>query len=74
MARFYQNEDSHLVLFDCIILIFKDNAIHVLVIKRKFELLKGECSLMGGFIQENESLSNTVSHVLYEYTGIENVY
>jgi hypothetical protein len=74
MSLFYQNEDKHLVSIDCIILSFKDNAIHVLIIKRKFEPLKGERSLLGGFIRKNESLNDTVSRVVYEYTGIENVY
>jgi ADP-ribose pyrophosphatase YjhB (NUDIX family) len=45
------------VSVDCIILDFKENAIHVLIIKRKFDPLKGERSLMGGFVRENESLN-----------------
>ncbi|MDR2058113.1 MAG: NUDIX domain-containing protein [Dysgonamonadaceae bacterium] len=74
MSQFYRNEDKHFVSVDCIIFGFKENAIHVLIIKRKFDPLKGERSLMGGFIRENESLNDTVSRVVNEYTGIENVY
>jgi hypothetical protein len=74
MTQFYQQEDKHFVSVDCIILGFKSNAIHVLIIKRKFEPLKGERSLMGGFVRENESLNDTVSRVVFEYTGIEGVY
>ncbi|MDR1609912.1 MAG: NUDIX domain-containing protein [Candidatus Symbiothrix sp.] len=74
MTQFYRNEDKHFVSVDCIILGFKENAIHVLIIKRKFDPLKGERSLMGGFIRKNESLNDTVSRVVKEYTGIENVY
>ena len=74
MTRFYRNEDKHYVSVDCIILGFKENAIHVLVIKRKFDPLKGERSLMGGFVKNDESVSDTIARVVYEYTGIENVY
>jgi hypothetical protein len=74
MTQFYQQEEKHFVSVDCIILGFKNNAIHVLVIKRRFEPLKGERSLMGGFVRKNESLDETVVRVVFEYTGIEGVY
>lgn len=74
MAQFYQQEHRLLVSVDCIILGFKDGELNVLIIKRKFEPCLGERSLMGGFVHENESLDETVSRVVAEYTGIENVY
>ncbi|MDR2804857.1 MAG: NUDIX domain-containing protein [Dysgonamonadaceae bacterium] len=74
MVRFYQQEHRLLVSVDCIILGFKNNEINVLIIKRKFEPMKGERSLMGGFVREKESLNETVSRVVAEYTGVENVY
>ena len=74
MTDFYVHEDKLFVSVDCIILGFRENDIHVLIIKRKFEPLKGERSLMGGFIRQNENLSDTVARVVSEYTGIDNVY
>jgi hypothetical protein len=74
MANFYQQENRLLVSVDCIILGFKEEEINVLIIKRKFDPLRGERSLMGGFVRENENLDETVSRVVAEYTGIENVY
>ena len=74
MTRFYQQEDKIFVSVDCIILGFKDNEINVLIIKRKFDPLKGERSLMGGFVRKDESVSETVSRVVSEYTGISDVY
>lgn len=74
MVQFYQQEHRLLVSVDCIILGFKNNEINVLIIKRKFEPMKGERSLMGGFVREEESLNETVSRVVAEYTGVENVY
>ncbi|MDR0682862.1 MAG: NUDIX domain-containing protein [Dysgonamonadaceae bacterium] len=74
MVQFYQQEHRLLISVDCIILGFKNNEINVLIIKRKFEPMKGERSLMGGFVREEESLNETVSRVVAEYTGVENVY
>jgi hypothetical protein len=74
MAQFYQHEHRLLISVDCIILGFKDNEISVLIIKRKFEPLKGERSLMGGFVRNDENLNDAVSRVVAEYTGVENVY
>jgi hypothetical protein len=74
MTKFYLQEDKLYVSVDCIILGFKGNAINVLIIKRKFEPLKGERSLMGGFVRRNENIEDTVSRVVYDYTGIQNVY
>ena len=74
MTQFYQKEDKLLVSVDCIILGFKDNDINVLIIKRKFEPQKDGRSLMGGFVRKGECLNETVSRVVHEYTGIDDVY
>lgn len=74
MSPFYQREDKFFVSVDCITLAFKENRLHVLLIKRRFEPLKGQRSLMGGFIREDESINDTVNRVVYEYTGMNNVY
>jgi hypothetical protein len=74
MTQFYQQESKFYISVDCIILGFKDGEINVLIIRRKFEPLKGERSLMGGFVRENENMNDTVSRVVAEYTGVENVY
>jgi hypothetical protein len=74
MTSFYQHEHRLLVSVDCIILGFRNGALHVLIIKRKYEPLRGERSLMGGFVHQNESLDDTVSRVVAEYTGVENMY
>jgi ADP-ribose pyrophosphatase YjhB (NUDIX family) len=74
MTQFYREEDKFFVSVDCIILGFKDNALHVLITKRRFDPLKGFHSLMGGFVKMNESLNDTASRVLYEYTGIKGLY
>jgi ADP-ribose pyrophosphatase YjhB (NUDIX family) len=74
MTQFYSGEDRLLVSVDCIILGFQNKEINVLIVKRKFDPLKGERSLMGGFVRRDESLNDTVARVVAEFTGVENVY
>ena len=74
MAPFYLEEEKFLLSVDCIILGFKQGKLYLLVSKRKFEPLKNRDTLMGGFLRSNENIEETVSRVLYEYTGIRDVY
>ena len=52
----YSNKDKFLVAVDSIILGFRENELHVLLAKRPFEPMKGEWSLMGGFVNATESV------------------
>jgi hypothetical protein len=74
LPLFYTDQEKIYVSVDCIILGFKKDKLYLLVTKRKFEPLKGQNSLLGGFLRPDENLSSAVSRVLYEYTGIEDVY
>ncbi len=71
---FYSGQEQFYVSVDCIILGFKDDTIYLLISKRKFAPFAGYDTLMGGFLRSEENLSDTVSRVVYEYTGIQNVY
>lgn len=71
---YYREQEKFYIAVDCIILGFRDGKLYLLISKRKFNPLKGKDTLMGGFIRSNESLSETVSRVVYEYTGIQDVY
>ena len=71
---FYKDQEKFYVSVDCLILGFKNDKLYLLITKRKFEPLKGQDSLMGGFIRPDENLSETVARVVYEYTGIQDVF
>jgi len=73
-AAFYKNKDTHLVAVDCIIIGFKDNDLHILIAKRQFEPMKGGWSLMGGFVNNGESINEAAQRVLDEFTGIDDVF
>lgn len=59
---------------DCIIFGFDEGEISLLLLKRNFEPAKGEWSLPGGFVQDNESIDDAAKRVLNELTGLDKVY
>ncbi len=63
-----------LVAVDCIIFGFDGLNLKLLLIQRGFEPEKGRWSLMGGFVQADESVDNAAARVLKQLTGLENVY
>lgn len=74
MSTFYIDQEKFYVSVDCLILGFKEDKLYLLIAKRKFEPMVGQDTLMGGFIRYDENLSDAVSRVLYEYTGIQDVF
>ncbi|HSJ66424.1 MAG TPA: NUDIX domain-containing protein [Anditalea sp.] len=70
----YSNQNRLLVAVDCIIFGFDGNDYKILLIQRGFAPEKEKWSLMGGFVQENESLEQAADRVLKQLTGLENVY
>lgn len=72
-ATFYSQNPKFYVSVDCVIFCFENNELKVLLQKRNFEPFKGELTLMGGFVQENEDPQDTAYRVLEERTGINNI-
>ncbi|GAB3974213.1 NUDIX domain-containing protein [Spirosoma terrae] len=70
----YANQTRLLVAIDCIIFGFDGQEIKLLLIKRNFEPEQGKWSLMGGFVKEDEDLDVSASRILYELTGLTNIY
>ena len=74
MHNYYNSNPSFFVSVDCIIFGFSEGQLHLLLLKRNFEPAKGEWSLMGGFVQQNESVDDAARRILKELTGLEEVY
>lgn len=70
----YQNHDRILVALDCIIFGFDRHNLNLLLIKRDFEPEKGKWSLMGGFLNKDESLDDAANRILYKLTGLKDIY
>ena len=74
MSDYYSSNPKFYVGVDCIIFGFHEGELHLLLLKRNFKPAMGEWSLMGGFVQENESVDDAAKRVLKELTGLHNVY
>lgn len=74
MKNYYSLNPRFYVAVDCIIFGFNQDEISLLLLKRDFEPARNEWSLMGGFVQEEESVEEAAQRVLAELTGLKNVY
>ena len=74
MIAEYKQHDRHLLAIDCIIFGFDGARLKALLIKRGFEPERDKWSLMGGFVQEKESVDDAAKRVLYQLTGLGNVF
>ena len=70
----YQKQTRVLAAVDCIIFGFDEQSLKILLIQRAIEPEKGKWSLMGGFIQPDESPEEAAVHILKSLTGMEGVY
>lgn len=59
---------------DCVIFGFEEAKLKVLLIKRAINPALGSWALPGGFIRYNESIETASERVLYERTGVSDVY
>lgn len=73
MIRYF-GQTRILVAVDCIIFGFDGDNLKLLLIQRGFEPEAKKWSLMGGFIQPEESLTNAANRILKQLTGLEGVY
>ncbi|MDR0395450.1 MAG: NUDIX hydrolase [Tannerella sp.] len=72
--NYYREHPKFYVAVDCIIFGFDKGSLNLLLLKRNFEPSKGKWSLMGGFVQKEESVDDAAKRVLKELTGLDNVY
>ena len=71
----YYHEHSKVWLsVDCIIFGFDEGKLKILIGKRQMDPGRGEWSLYGGFVNGNESVDDAANRVLYDLTGLRNLY
>jgi ADP-ribose pyrophosphatase YjhB (NUDIX family) len=75
MSYYSEHEKFHLAV-DCIIFGYDEDGreLKLLLLKRKFQPAQGEWSLMGGFLNGEESVDEAAKRVLQQLTGLSNVY
>lgn len=70
----YKSHARLLVAVDCIIFGFEGKDLKGLFIKRGFEPQKGKWSLMGGFVEKEESVDDAAARILTQLTGLTDIY
>lgn len=70
----YSDQVRVLVAVDCIIFGFDGDQLQILLIKRAFQPAKDQWSLMGGFVGKKETLDGAAERILFELTGLKDVY
>ncbi len=67
-------ENKRFVAVDCVIFGYKDEQLKLLVFERDIEPSKGEWSLLGGWVNTDESTEDAARRVLYKLTGLKDLY
>jgi 8-oxo-dGTP diphosphatase len=70
----YSNQTRFLVAVDCIVFGFDGSEYKLLLIQRGFAPEKEKWSLMGGFLQAEESLGDAAARILKQLTGLQDIY
>ncbi len=70
----YIRQQRYLIAVDSIIFGFDGEELKLLLIHRGFEPEKGNWSLMGGFVEPEESLEMAAARILKQLTGLSGVY
>ncbi len=70
----YKIHPQHYVAVDCAILGYQDEEVKLLLYPRSFEPFKGNWSLLGGFVEENESADEAAARILKQTTGLEQIF
>jgi len=72
--EYYKQHAKFLVAVDCVVFGYEAGELKLLLYPRAFEPVKGEWSLMGGFMQNGESSDEAASRVLKQTTGLDNIF
>ncbi|MFN8257874.1 MAG: NUDIX domain-containing protein [Bacteroidales bacterium] len=70
----YCNYPQCYLAVDCIIFGYENDELKLLLYHRQMPPAKGLWSLMGGFVEENESIEETSKRVLNQTVGLENIF
>ena len=70
----YNKHNKHFLAVDCVIFGYEDNELKVLLYPRGFTPFKGKWSLLGGFVNQDETLGDATRRILHQTTGLENIF
>lgn len=70
----YKSQPKFHLAIDCVIFGYEDDELKLLLYPRRFEPSFHNWSLIGGFVQEDESMDMTARRVLKLTVGLEDIY
>ena len=74
LNEIYKQHPKHYLAVDCSIFGYENGELKLLLYPRGFEPSLGKWSLMGGFVQENESVEEAAGRVLMQTTGLKDIF
>ncbi len=74
MTGYYGEHSKVFVSVDCIVFGFDHDKLKLLIGRRQMDPGRGEWSLYGGFVREDESLVECANRTLYTLTGLQEIY
>jgi len=74
MTVYYSEHTRILVSVDCLVFGFEDGQLRLLIGKRQMDPGRGQWSLYGGFVREDESIDDAATRTLETLTGLTNIY
>ena len=74
MTTYYKEFQKVLLSVDCIIFGFDNNKLKILIGRRQLDPGRGEWSLYGGFVRNDESLDDAANRTLKQLTGLHKIY
>lgn len=74
LTEMYKQHPKHYLAVDCSIFGYEEGELKLLLYPRGFEPSQGKWSLMGGFVQENESVEEAARRVLLQTTGLKDIF
>lgn len=74
LSSYHDKYPKHHVAVDCVIFGYEEDQLKVLLSKRRFTPAEGTLSLIGGFIQEEETAEEAACRVLKLVTGLTDIF
>ena len=74
MTVYYSEHARLLVSVDCLVFGFEEGQLRLLIGKRQMDPGRGQWSLYGGFVREDESIDDAATRTLETLTGLTNIY
>lgn len=74
MVNNYLQHKHHTVAVDCAIFGYEQETLKLLLFKRTIAPQQGDWSLVGGWVNENESVESAAYRVLHKISGLSDIY